>query len=212
MSEDVPLSQTLTRLTRYDIIPATNRYFHIAEKGLGGMAERKRSTPGTETVEGSEVKRPDSTEGTEAIERSEVAQRQQTQTKVIAIIVAVVIVAALGFGGYELFVHPTWAQVLRDIFIILMAVESLAIGILLIVLIVYIIKLTTLLQEEILPILNSTNETVSTVKQTTTFVSDVVVSPLIKTLSTLSAVRGGARAIFRRRRSHNEKSKSENRD
>lgn len=141
----------------------------------------------------------DSPQGTEIVEQPK-TDRQRLWTKVIVIVVAVVLVAALGFGGYQLFVHPTWAQVLRDIFIILMAVESLAIGILLIVLITQIISLTKLLREEVLPILDSTNETVSTVKQTTNFVSDAVVSPLIKVVSTTAAVRGGLKAIFRRRR------------
>lgn len=142
--------------------------------------------------------------GAEVVEGVGVDHRQRPWTNVIVIAVAVVIVAALGFGGYQLFVHPVWAEVLRDIFIILMAVESLAIGILLTVLIVQIISLTKLLREEVLPILNSTNETVSTVKQTTTFVSETVVSPLVKAASTVSAVQGGLRAIFRRRRPRNE--------
>ena len=137
-----------------------------------------------------------SARGTEAIQAAQEDREQRQWTKVVAVVVvAVVVVAALGFGGYQLFVHPTWAQVLRDIFIILMAVQSLAI-----VLIVQIINLTQLLRDEVLPILNSTNETVDTVKQTTTFVSDVVVSPLIKAVSTVSAVQGGLKAIFRRRR------------
>jgi hypothetical protein len=135
--------------------------------------------------------------GAEVVEADQV---QQPHTKVVVAVVAVVVVVALGFGGYELFVHPDWAEVLRDMFIILMAVESLAIGILLVVLIVQIINLTKLLREEVLPILNSTNETVDTVKHTTNFVSDVVVSPLVKAVSTISAVQGGLKAIFRRRR------------
>jgi len=131
-------------------------------------------------------------------------QEEKPWTKVVIVIVALIIIAALGFGGYQLFVHPTWAQVLRDIFIILMAVESLAIGILLIVLIMQIINLTQVLQEEVLPILNSTNETVSTVKQTTNFISDMIVSPMIKTASTVSAVQGGLRAIFSKSRPDND--------
>ena len=129
----------------------------------------------------------------------EARQAQGPWAKVVAVVVVVLIVAALGFGGYQLFVHPVWAEVLRDIFIILMAVESLAIGLLLILLIVQIMNLTKLLREEVLPILNSTNETVDTVKQTTNFVSGVIVSPLVKAVSTLSAVQGGLRAILRRR-------------
>jgi hypothetical protein len=141
--------------------------------------------------------------GTAAVQTVQVGQKRRPWAKVVAVVVLVLAIVALGFGGYELFVHPTWAEVLRDIFIILMAVESLAIGILLIVLIFQLINLTKLLREEVLPILNSTNETVSTVKQTTTFVSDVVVSPLVRVASTISAVRGGLRAIFGPRRSRN---------
>jgi uncharacterized membrane protein YcjF (UPF0283 family) len=133
--------------------------------------------------------------------------KDRTWSKVIAIVGAVILVLALGFGTYQLFVHPTWAQVLRDIFIILMAVESLAIGILLLVLIAQIINLTQLLREEVLPILNSTNETVDTVKQTTTFVSDIVVSPLLKAVTTASAVQGGLKALFRRRRPNGDNSR-----
>lgn len=135
------------------------------------------------------------------VEAIEADQGRQLRTKVIVVIVAAVVVIALGFGGYELFINPGFTEVLRDIFIILMAVESLAIGILLIVLIVQLINLTNLLREEVLPILNSTNETVDTVKQTTTFVSEVVVSPLVKVISTISAVQGGLKAIFRRQSS-----------
>jgi len=156
-------------------------FYSVAQKGVEGMAEHTTGPVG---------------EG-EAIE---VGREQQTRTKIIVAVVVVLVIAALGFGGYELFVHPHWAEVLRDMFIILMAIESLAIGILLIVLIIQIINLTRLLQEEVLPILNSTNQTVDTVKQTTSFVSDVVVSPLVKAVSTLSAVQGGLKAIFKRRR------------
>jgi len=141
--------------------------------------------------------------GATAGQTVQAGQERRPWAKVVAVVVLILVIVALGFGGYELFVHPTWAEVLRDIFIILMAVESLAIGILLIVLIFQLINLTKLLREEVLPILNSTNETVSTVKQTTTFVSDVVVSPLVRVASTISAVRGGLRAIFRQRRSRN---------
>jgi uncharacterized membrane protein YcjF (UPF0283 family) len=158
----------------------------MAKKGDGSMAE---GPPGS----GQEI------EVTEGFKD----ERRQPWTKVLVAVVAILIVAALGFGGYQLFIHPLWAQVLRDIFIILMAVQSLAIGILLIILIFQIINLTRLLREEVLPILNSTNETVSTVKQTTSFVSEAVVSPLVKALSTASAIQGGLRAILRRPRSRN---------
>ena len=69
---------------------------------------------------------------------------------------------------------------IRDIFIIFMALESLVIGLTLIILIVQIATLINLLQNEIKPILNSTNETVNTLRGTASFMSDHLVEPVMK--------------------------------
>ena len=69
---------------------------------------------------------------------------------------------------------------IRDVFIIFLALESLVIGIALVVLIVQLSNLINLLQNEIRPIINSTNETVNTLKGTAKFVSDNLAEPVIK--------------------------------
>ncbi len=69
---------------------------------------------------------------------------------------------------------------IRDIFIIFMAIEFLIIGVALVVMIVQLAALINLLQNEVKPILNSTNETVSTLKGTAKFLSDNMVEPVIK--------------------------------
>jgi hypothetical protein len=69
---------------------------------------------------------------------------------------------------------------IRDVFIIFLALESLLIGLVLIVLVAQLAKLTNLLQNELKPILDSTNETVSTLRGTTRFLSDNLVEPVIK--------------------------------
>jgi hypothetical protein len=69
---------------------------------------------------------------------------------------------------------------IRDIFIIFMAIEFLIIGVALVVMIIQLAALINLLQNEVKPILNSTNETVSTLKGTAKFLSDNMVEPLIK--------------------------------
>ena len=69
---------------------------------------------------------------------------------------------------------------LRDIFIILMALESLLIGLALTILIIQIARLTNLLENEVKPILDSTNETISNLRGTTKFLSDNLVEPVIK--------------------------------
>ncbi len=69
---------------------------------------------------------------------------------------------------------------IRDIFIIFMAFESIVIGVALVVLIVQISTLINLLQNEVKPILNSTKETVDTLKGTSQFLSENLVEPVIK--------------------------------
>jgi hypothetical protein len=69
---------------------------------------------------------------------------------------------------------------IRDVFIIFFALESLVIGAALIVLVVQLAVLINLLQNEIKPIIDSTNETVHTIKGTAIFLSDSLVQPVIK--------------------------------
>jgi len=68
----------------------------------------------------------------------------------------------------------------RDVFIIFMALEFLVVGFVLIILVIQLARLTNLLQNEVKPILDSTNETVSTLRGTTRFLSDNLVEPVIK--------------------------------
>jgi len=69
---------------------------------------------------------------------------------------------------------------LRDVFIIFLALQSLLIGLALVILMIQLARLLNLLQNEIKPILESTNETVSNLRGTTTFLSDNVVEPVIR--------------------------------
>lgn len=70
--------------------------------------------------------------------------------------------------------------VTRDIFIIVLALESLIVVALLIWLILELRGLTRLLRDELKPILESAQETVNTMRGTTTFVSKNVVAPFVK--------------------------------
>jgi hypothetical protein len=77
---------------------------------------------------------------------------------------------------------------IRDIFIIFMSLESLLIGLVLVILIVQLARLTNLLQNEIKPILDSTNETVSNLRGTAAFLSDNLVEPVMKLNEYLAAL------------------------
>jgi len=78
---------------------------------------------------------------------------------------------------------------IRDIAIIVIALETVILNALLIVLIWQIWRLVRMLRDEIRPILEDARETVDTVKGTATFVSEEVVSPVIQAGSRLAGFR-----------------------
>lgn len=86
----------------------------------------------------------------------------------------------------------------RDIAIIVLAVESIVIGVLLAVLVIQVIRLVKLLREEVVPILNSTQETVSTVRGTATFMSDHLVQPVVKVSSYAAGAKRAVGTLFGR--------------
>lgn len=74
---------------------------------------------------------------------------------------------------------------IRDIAIIIIAIQTIVIGVLLGVLVWQLWRLVKMIQTEIKPIIADTQETVNTVRGTATFVSANVVNPVVKTSSTL---------------------------
>ena len=102
---------------------------------------------------------------------------------------AVVLVAIIILAVIFLAKSPAAAANIRDIFIIFMALESLLIGAALVVLIIQIASLINLLQNEVKPILQSTSETVNTLRGTTEFLSENLVEPVIKLNSYLAGLR-----------------------
>jgi hypothetical protein len=78
---------------------------------------------------------------------------------------------------------------IRDIFIIFMALEFLIIGVAMIILMIQLATLINLLQNEIKPILNSTNETVNTLKGTAAFLSNNLVEPVMKMNEYLAGIK-----------------------
>ena len=75
---------------------------------------------------------------------------------------------------------PEKTGMVRDIFIIFLVFESLVIGVALVILITQIAVLINLIQNQIKPILDATNETANTLKGTTKFISNNLVEPVIK--------------------------------
>lgn len=100
-------------------------------------------------------------------------------------------------------------QVIRDFFIIAMALEGIVIGAALIVLVLQLARLTNLLQNEIKPILEQTSDTVKTVRGTATFVSRNVAAPVIRASGYLSFLLAFLRELFGLRRAVRGKRKAE---
>jgi hypothetical protein len=105
------------------------------------------------------------------------------------VIITVLVLVILLAGGYALLTYPDFTAGLRDISIIVLAFVSVVIGLFLVVLIFQLQSLIALLREEVRPILESANQTASTVRGTTAFVSDAVVTPMINVASYASGVR-----------------------
>ncbi len=110
------------------------------------------------------------------------AEPPKNNNKVLYIIIGVVVLLVLlGIVAIWFLLQPTTpTNKIRDVFIIIVAIESGVIGVALVVLIVQLAALINLLQNEVKPILLATNETVNTLRGTTEFLSENVVEPVIK--------------------------------
>lgn len=87
-------------------------------------------------------------------------------------------------------------EAIRDIVIIILALESCIFGIAFILLLIMVIRLVNMIEFEIKPILQKTNETVGTIRGTTQFVSQNVVQPVTKASSYAAGVRRGLSVLF----------------
>jgi nitrate reductase gamma subunit len=111
-----------------------------------------------------------------------IKEAERKQKVIIAIGVAAITIVVAGLIGFiiYLFQADTPTDKIRDIFIIVVALESFVIGVALIVLVIQLASLINLLQNEIRPILNATTETVNTLRGTAEFLGENVVDPVIK--------------------------------
>ncbi len=120
------------------------------------------------------------------------AAPEPAKSKAVIWVVAVVILVLAGLAAGTIFLLRSdvgTTSHIRDIFIIFMALESFIVGLALIVLVVQLATLINLLQNEIKPILNSTNETVNTLRGTATFLSDNIAEPVIKLNESVAVIR-----------------------
>ena len=115
---------------------------------------------------------------------------------IIASVVALVILGILIALGVLLFNRPEAAARLRDIFIIWLGIQTMIIGLLMIVMLVAIIyvalklyDLTQFVENELRPMLRRADDAIRTVHSRTVFISDTAVKPVIEVMSYASAVK-----------------------
>jgi hypothetical protein len=89
-------------------------------------------------------------------------------------------------------------EVARDLAIIVLALESIVVGVLLAILVIQVMRLVRILREEVMPILRSTQDTVSTVRGTTDFMADHLVQPVVKASSYAAGARQAINTLFGR--------------
>jgi hypothetical protein len=108
------------------------------------------------------------------------AERKQKMIMAGVIAGLILVLVLLGAAVFFLMQPGTPTDKIRDVFIIVVAMESLVIGVALIVLVVQLASLINLLQNEIRPILQATSETVNTLRGTAEFLGENFVEPVIK--------------------------------
>jgi|SRR5271157_151608 len=121
----------------------------------------------------------------------EMSEKAESGARVWIFIAIGVVIVAIIIGLAVLLLNQSSEVTgrIRDVFIILMALESIVIGVALVILITQIAILINLLQNEIKPILQTTNETVNTLRGTTVFLSNNLVEPVIKLNEYLAALK-----------------------
>lgn len=115
----------------------------------------------------------------------------------LAALVGVFVISLIVAIAIALLADPqdaaNWVGLIRDVFIIVLALEGMLMGIALIVLVIQLAALVNLLQNEVTPIVNNASETVSTVRGTAQFMSENLVQPVVR----FTAITAGAGALLR---------------
>lgn len=116
--------------------------------------------------------------------------KQQKTVLTWLVVICVLFIAAMITGIIFLArANPETTGKVRDIFIIILAMESLLIGASLVILVIQLAALINVVQNEIKPILASTKETVGNVKGTSQFLSKHAVAPIISVTSAAAGFR-----------------------
>ena len=111
--------------------------------------------------------------------------------------IGIAIIAVLILLGFAAMIAAGVIDEVRDIVIILLAVESLIIGGVTLFLLYQMIMLLTLIREELIPLIQSAQDTVNSARGTTVYISRKIVVPSAKAATTVARLQTMARVLFK---------------
>jgi hypothetical protein len=126
---------------------------------------------------------------------------------IIGGVIIVVILAVFVGLGVLLFNNPDATSRLRDIFIILLGIETMLICVLILLLLIALVyvalklyDLTQFVEDEVRPMLNRADDAIRTVHSRTVFIADTAVKPVVDVMSYIAAVKSIIRTFTRPRK------------
>jgi len=122
---------------------------------------------------------------------------RQMRRRMVLIGIGIAVIAVLILLGFAAMIAAGVIDEVRDILIILLATESLVIGGVTLFLLYQMIMLVTLLREDLIPLIQSAQETVNSARGTTVYVSRKIIVPSAKAATTVARLQAMARVLFK---------------
>jgi hypothetical protein len=122
---------------------------------------------------------------------------RQMRRRMTLIGIGIAVIAVLILLGFAAMIAAGVIDEVRDIVIILLAVESLIIGGITLFLLYQMIMLLTLIREELIPLIQSAQDTVNSARGTTVYVSRKIIVPSAKAATTVARLQTMARVLFK---------------
>lgn len=107
---------------------------------------------------------------------------------ILAFLAFLVILTAIVAGLILLSTNDELTRSVRDLFLILLALEFMVVGVAMVVMIVQLSRLLLLLEMEIRPMLENASETLGALRGTSLFLSENLVEPVIQLRSSLAGI------------------------
>jgi hypothetical protein len=131
----------------------------------------------------------------ETVTKTSTEKKNSRRTTYIGIGVAVVLILII--ASFVLMINGGVTGVVRDILIILLALESLVLVGLMVVLVIQMMLLVRLMREEVQPLITSAQETINSARGTTQFVSRKIVTPTAAAAGNIAQVRRMFQVLFK---------------